>query len=216
MRGQAKSGREDRRGHRSPAEHESVAGRAAAAAARRANDCRRSVRSTRAQRHRRAGSPFHGEEAKLPKGCGAFRTADQTVAAHICRTRVCRAKPVACVSGRVTQRGLLPPRPARGVVGHLHGGLVMPIQEEACAPASRSVSDRSVDQLLGLRMSCAFAPPSSVLLILLCRCHDFHYSVPCILRKPSGSLPRRSPGTRHTAYICFSTKSTLASMPPCA
>ena len=30
MRGQAKSGREDRRGHRSPAEHESVAGRAAA------------------------------------------------------------------------------------------------------------------------------------------------------------------------------------------
>ena len=79
MRGQAKSGREDRRGHRSPAEHESVAGRAAVAAARRANDCRRSVRSTRAQRHRRAGSPFHGEEAKLPKGCGAFRTADQTI-----------------------------------------------------------------------------------------------------------------------------------------
>ena len=24
-------------------------------------------------------SPFHGEEAKLPKGCGAFRTADQTI-----------------------------------------------------------------------------------------------------------------------------------------
>jgi hypothetical protein len=107
-----------------------------------------------------------------------LRMRENSVAAHICRTRVCRAKPVACVSGRVTQRGLLPPRPARGVVGHLHGGLVMPIQEEACAPASRSVSDRSVDQLLGLRMSCAFAPPSSVLLILLCRCHDFHYTPP--------------------------------------
>jgi hypothetical protein len=27
-------------------------------------------------------SPFHGEEAKLPKGCGAFRTADQTISSH--------------------------------------------------------------------------------------------------------------------------------------
>jgi hypothetical protein len=27
-------------------------------------------------------SPFHGEEAKLPKGCGAFRTADQTISSR--------------------------------------------------------------------------------------------------------------------------------------
>jgi hypothetical protein len=27
-------------------------------------------------------SPFHDEEAKLPKGCGAFRTADQTISSH--------------------------------------------------------------------------------------------------------------------------------------